>query len=169
MIFEAAKLYVENGISVLPVTVSDKRPLRNEWKHWQKSLPTDQEITNIFSTLNGIHGIAIIGGTVSGNLEIIDFDNHMGNAKKAMTEWAKIPEVKEILDRYPFVLETTQSGGYHLIYRHDGDPEGSRKLAHEPKFDNPQSDQDWWTLIETRGEGGYCVVYPTAGYPIDYK
>jgi len=164
MIFEAAKLYVENGISVLPVTVHDKRPLRNEWGHWQKTLPTTEEINNIYPMLNGIHGIAVIGGTVSGNLEIIDFDNHMGNAKKAMTEWAKIPEVKEILDRYPFVLETTQSGGYHLIYRHNGDPEGSRKLAHEPKFDNPQSDQDWWTLIETRGEGGYCVVYPTAGY-----
>jgi len=163
-LYEAAKQYTKAGISVLPVKLSDKRPATPTFKQWMTAIPTEAEIDQLYPSLNGVHGIAVIGGAVSGNLEIIDFDNHTGSAKKTMTEWAKIPEVKEILDKYPFVLETSQSGGYHLIYRHLDTPHGAKKLAHEPKVENPEKDDDWWTLIETRGEGSYCVIYPSPGY-----
>lgn len=163
---DTAKEFLLSGLSFLPVDTQSKRPAVKEWKQWMKTRPTDQEIEAVYANLNGVHGIALIGGIVSGNLEIIDFDNHHGNAKAALTEWSKMPEVKEILDRYPFFVETTQSGGYHIIYRHTGTPQGNQKLAMEPKPGNEGSeeDKDYDTLIETRGEGGYCIVHPTTGY-----
>lgn len=160
--------FLSAGLSFVPVNIQTKRPVVSEWRHWMKSRPTAEEISKHFSSLNGIHGIALIGGTVSGNLEIIDFDNHHGNAKKALSEWSHIPNVKEILDRYVFFFETTQSGGYHVIYRHTATPQGSQKLAMEPNpgCEESQDDKDYDTLIETRGEGGYCIVYPTPGYEL---
>ncbi len=56
------------------------------------------------------------------------------------------------------VIEKSKNNGYHIIYRCEK-IEGNKKLA---KQDN--SEGNVYTIIETRGEGGYCVIYPTPNY-----
>ncbi len=70
---ENAKHYLDAGLSVLPAKRQDKRPCVGSWKPYQKHLPTQMEIEAWFS--NPQDGLCIITGAVSGNLEIIDFDN----------------------------------------------------------------------------------------------
>ena len=67
---DAAKAYVDAGISVLP-TSHDKIPTI-KWKPRTAKIPTSGDVERDFSG-NG-HSVAIIGGAVSGNLECIDFD-----------------------------------------------------------------------------------------------
>ncbi|MCZ2356675.1 MAG: bifunctional DNA primase/polymerase [Bacteroidia bacterium] len=143
------------GISTLPVRRDTKAPTVPAFKQWMENLPTKEEIKNFKGD-----GIAIIGGAVSDGLVVLDFDNHYGNAHRAMKEWAAMPEVKEILDRYPFYLERTQRGGYHFAFRCPDEKTRSTKLAMEK---TPEAGK-YETLIEVKAEGGYCIVAPTAGY-----
>jgi hypothetical protein len=144
-------------------------------KYWQlglKTLPTKDNkapynvttwkggITDL-NAYNGAFGIGVICGEESGNLECIDFDNHFGDAKEVLSNF--ISEIKEIYDFYNFPIESTISGGYHLIYRCDKIA-GNLKLASRPKHDEKTNKFKPDTIIETRGEGGYFVCAPTEGY-----
>lgn len=143
--------YHAAGFSCLP-TKEDKSPkVKSTWKGGI----LDQE------EYKSTHGIGIICGKISGGLECLDFDNHFGDAKETISEFSRIDEVKEIFTRYPFPIESTVSGGFHLIYRCPTIA-GNQKLAQKPK-----KEADRWrpdTIIETRGEGGYFCAAPTPGY-----
>ncbi len=71
-----------------------------------------------------------------------------------------IPEVKAIYEKYKLPIETSKSGGFHLLYR-CAKNDGNRKLASRKK-ENGQPD----AIIETRGEGGYFCAYPTPNYKV---
>jgi hypothetical protein len=70
---------------------------------------------------------------------------------------ANIPS--ELFDR--LVIETSQSGGKHVIYRCAEPINGNMKLAMGFR------DGALVTLIETRGEGGLFLCAPTLGYAIE--
>ena len=143
--------YWKAGLSTLP-TKEDKSPdVKDTWKDGI----SDIELYN--------YGVGIICGAKSDNLECMDFDNHFGDAKKILSEFMT-GEAKEIYDKYKLPIESTVSGGFHLLYRCDK-IEGNQKLASRPKKD---SKGNWVpdTIIETRGEGGYFVADPTNGYKI---
>jgi Bifunctional DNA primase/polymerase, N-terminal/D5 N terminal like len=93
--------------------------------------------------VNAGAGIGIIGGQISGNLEIIDID-----APKLCQLWRDMLEelMPGLLDRLPCVLTPKQ--GWHVYYRCSV-VEGNQKLAQTAKGE---------TWIETRGEGGYVVA-----------
>lgn len=149
----ALRTYLASGLACLPVG-QNKAP--HGVSTWKGGI-TDEKL------YSSAHGIGIICGKISGNLEVIDFDNHFGNAKNILSEFVK-DEVKVIYDRYTLPIETTMNGGYHLLYRCDT-IQGNQKLAQCPKL----NDQQKWvpdTLIETRGEGGYIVSAPTEKYCI---
>jgi hypothetical protein len=103
-------------------------------------------------------GIAVVCGKTSNNLEIIDIDNKLDNATAIFEDICK--QIKhnrpKLFDK--LVIEKSKNNGYHIIYRCEK-IEGNRKLA---KQDN--SEGNVYTIIETRGEGGYCLVYPTPHY-----
>jgi hypothetical protein len=149
---EVARKYKEAGLSCLP-TNKDKTPAISAWKG-----------IDIASALFTAYGIAIKGGASSGNLECIDFDNHFGDAKEVISEFMKVEGVKDIYEKYHLPIQSTVSGGFHLLFRCDV-TEGNKKLAMRPKADtNGKARPD--VLIETRGEGGYFVAAPTAGYVV---
>ena len=68
------------------------------------------------------------------------------------------PSIRKIQSR--LVIESSQSGGRHVIYRCDQPVDGNLKLA-QGNRDGKQV-----TLIETRGEGGLFLCSPSAGYEI---
>lgn len=143
---QSAAAYSAAGLSVLP-TRADKCPAC-PWKKFTQGIITPDEIAALFPCAQGI---GIVTGKVSGNLEILDFDN----GGSAFTAWsAKMP--RAILSR--LVIEQTPSGGYHVYYRLDrGTVPPNRKLALMP---------DKHVLIETRGENGYVKCAPSQGYTL---
>ena len=148
------KLLRDKHISAIPVN-SDKTPMV-AWKTYQERLQTVSECEKWGAMQKG--GIAVVCGKISNNLEIIDIDNKMNNATAIFEDICK--QIKhnrpKLFDK--LVIEKSKNNGYHIIYRCEK-IEGNKKLA-------KQDDQDGnvYTIIETRGEGGYCLVYPTPHY-----
>jgi len=153
---EIALKYAEWGLSIIPTRLDDKSPVIGSWKGFQKAIAGTSDIEKWFG--NGNNQIAIVCGKVSGNLEVLDFDNHFGDIDGIFESWKNL-----IMDTIPglyekLVVETSQSGGYHVFYRcgHIG---GNAKLARR-RVSMDKVD----TIIETRGEGGYVLVAPSKGY-----
>ena len=148
-IIQAATAYAHSGLSVIP-TLTDKRPAC-QWKIYTERIMSDREIEVHFRSASGI---GIVCGKVSGNLELLDFDD----GGSAFAPWLeKVPPY--LKDR--LVIERSPSGGKHVYYRIDGNGyavPGNRKLAMK---------EDGRVLIETRGEGGYVKCAPSNGYELE--
>ncbi|NLD38017.1 MAG: hypothetical protein GX654_14210 [Desulfatiglans sp.] len=148
-ILNAALTYRDAGLSVIPCN-RDKTPALGSWTEYQDRIAAPKECQQWFRQEQQI---AVICGRVSGALEIIDFDQNAASFEG----WAKFVQVEApgLLDR--LIMEVSPHG-VHIVYRC---PEiiipGNTKLA---------SSEDKGTLIETRGEGGYCLVSPSKGYEL---
>jgi len=141
--------YNESGIACLP-TKQDKSPYLKE--SWNNGFAPQYFI--------GADGLGVICGAISGGLECMDFDNHFGDATKIIKEYLAIPEVRNIVERNKLPIETSQRGGYHLLFR-CAKNDGNRKLAQRKNSTGrPEA------IIETRGEGGYFMAYPSKGYRV---
>ncbi|MCK6486404.1 MAG: bifunctional DNA primase/polymerase [Gemmatimonadaceae bacterium] len=175
-LLERALDYREAGLCVLPAIRDEKRPALPTWKQYQHRLPTPQELATWFR--NG-SAACLIAGAVSGNLEMIDFD--LGG--ESFEPWADIVRQRApgLLER--LVVEQSQSGGRHVVYRCSGRVNGNLKLAQRAveapddrpvvlhgKSYQPRRCTDRWlvivTLIETRGEGGLFLCAPSPGYEL---
>ena len=142
---EVAIQYIQAGLCALPAIKKRKMPSFATWKEYQHRLPTEAEWKRWFAD-----ALCIVCGAVSGNLRVIDFDQK-GKAFEAFK--TKCP--KELFDR--LVIETSQSGGYHVIFRTESEMKVEQKLAR---------DADGKTLIETLGEGKLFLCAPTPGYEL---
>src|SRR5262249_33094258 len=69
----AARLYLAHGLSVIPVLADGTKSPACPWKEFQTRRPTRDELDVWFG--EGELGVAVLGGTVSGGLEILDFDS----------------------------------------------------------------------------------------------
>lgn len=146
-----ARQYLAAGLSVLPADRERKHPAIPSWKEFQTRLPMEREVDSWFRASDG--AVCVICGKVSGNVEVIDFDNH----GELFPKWAEaIPQ--ELFDR--LVMEQTPSGGFHVAYRCEKEVCGNIKLAVGMR------DGKRVTLIETRGEGGLVLCAPTRGYAL---
>lgn len=171
-----ATSYFEAGLCVLPACVQDKRPTLSRWKQYQQRLPTPQELATWFGNGNAA---CLITGAVSGHLEMIDFD--LGGDR--YEPWAALVAQRApgLLER--LVVECTQSGGRHVVYRCTGPVNGNLKLAQRAieapddqpitihgKTYRPRKRGDRFivivSLIETRGEGGLFLCAPSPGYEL---
>ena len=148
------KLLRDKHISAIPVN-SDKTPMV-AWKTYQERLQTQSECEKWGSMQKG--GLAVVCGKISKNLEVIDIDNKLNDAADIFEDICK--QIKnnrqKLFDK--LVLEKSKNNGFHIIYRCDK-IEGNLKLARREDLEGKIV-----TVIETRGEGGYCVVYPTPSY-----
>lgn len=145
----------EIGISSIPVA-QDKKP-KVAWKEYQKRLPFIQECESWDSIKSD--GIAVVCGRISGNLEVIDIDNKFEMAEQIYEDITRKITAQRIdlLDK--LVFEKSKNNGYHIIYRCNK-IEGNQKLAIYEDLNSSEKA----TVIETRGEGGYCIIYPSPGY-----
>ncbi|SPD75675.1 hypothetical protein PITCH_A720015 [uncultured Desulfobacterium sp.] len=146
---DVALSYLQAGLSILPCR-PDKKPALKTWSEYQKHLPTHEEVRSWFST-NG-KSLAVIGGAVSGNLEIIDFDLEA----VAFAQWSEFVKA-ENPGLYSKIVAEESPHGVHVFYRCQQAIPGNTKLAIKT---------DRKVIIETRGTGGYCLVSPSKGYQL---
>lgn len=144
-LLETAKKYYDAGLNILPASSREKRPLVS-WKNYIKQRPSFDDVFNDHTP--HFDALALVCGATSGGVEVVDFD------QKA----AAFPSFWELAKEWcaSCVLESSQSGGKHLIYRRE-DCGPSVKLA---------SNKDG-VLIETRGQGGICIIAPSKGYEVE--
>lgn len=140
--------YLRAGVSIIPCNVTTKAPTINSWKSFMGKRPSPKDLVKWFGDDKNT-ALAVIGGEVSGNLEIMDFD-----APELFPRWAASVSRKDskLLNR--LVMSRTQSGGYHVYYRTDSVGRNT-KIARS---------EDRKTLIETRGIGGYVIAPPSQRY-----
>jgi len=143
--------YLSFGLSVIPVKSDTKAPTVASWKQYQSERMQPDKAWELF---NDSHAIAVIAGTVSGGLEIIDFDNHFRDASSILSRFCKMVDVSGLL------IQATPSGGYHVMYRC---PQPAKNLKLAMRL-NPSGIAE--ALIETRGEGGYALIAPSPRYTV---
>ncbi|MFL6209836.1 MAG: AAA family ATPase [Pyrinomonadaceae bacterium] len=145
---DAADRYVAATLSIFPVRTDGSKAPIVAWKGYQSRIADESEVDQWFRTECGI---AIVGGKVSGNLEILDFDE-----PEVFEPWCVLVErfSPGLIDRLPLVL--TPSGGFHLYYRNTVEVDGNLKLAQRAGENGRPN-----VLIETRGEGGYVIAPPS--------
>jgi len=160
MITTALKLH-DLGLKTIP-TDTEKRP-KCQWKNYQDG-QTVEDIEKIFK--NQTEGIALLTGK---GIEVIDID------VKYFLEHHDISKVFDAFfdaigaDLFARLLITeTKSKGYHIIYRTNVS-EGNQKLASRYTIDSEKKGEHdkLRVLIETRGENGYIIIPPSAGYTFD--
>jgi putative DNA primase/helicase len=124
---------------------------RKSWKAYQKRQPYRSEIKRWYSQTEDECGIAIIAGKVSGNLEILDLDNADIYEPFRLEVERRAHGLMDML-----VIVQTPRPGKHLYYR-CVKIEGSQKLARSFSSGSGKAQ----TIIETRGDGGYCLAPPS--------
>lgn len=143
------KSHLKNGYNLLPVVLTNDGKVIPAFKGWQEKKCIDENNLPQYESTNGW---GIVTGKLSGNLEVIDFDEK--HKKGIFQLWKeKLPkEALELLRKLP--ITKTKNNGYHVHFRCKG-IEGNLKLANT---------EDGETTIETRGEGGFVFEPPTPGY-----
>jgi putative DNA primase/helicase len=161
--------YLESGLSVIPVRADASKAPGVAWTEYQTRRATPEECRQWESRFEGI---AVIGGAVSGGLEVVDIDEP--TLVRPFLESLRHHDAS-LYDRLCLVRTPRRNhsgqGGCHVIYRCTGGVSGNTKLAMsepEPQVDasgTPIADQVTGvqktaprTLIETRGEGGYILA-----------
>lgn len=168
-IYRAAEAYRKAGLSFIPIAVDgSKRPASQmlprvlcekrgyevpSWAPFISRQPSSADVQRWFKGNEQEYGLAVVAGAVSGNLEILDLD----------TEDLIEPFRNEVEARMPGLLDRlvhvqTPRPGLHIYYRCQK-IEGSQKLARIP--DPARDGKRPKTVIETKGEGGYCLAPPS--------
>lgn len=142
-------------VGVLPQVFDEKTgETKPSWKEYQTRIARPDELDR-WAASASTTGIALVCGQVSGGLICYDFDD-----AAVFTPWcegvakALGKTAREFLSGC-FVQRTSR--GYQVIIR-VFKPEGNRKLAFK-KQDDPRKKPE--PLIETREEGGYCLMPPS--------
>ena len=164
--------YLDNGISVIPVRDKDddkgvaKSPF-GLWKQYQTEIIKKDELFYLMDNKHNTTAVGIVGGKISGNLEIIDID-----VKYKLGIDARL--FSDMKDFYPDLLKKVRihkspSTGYHIIYRCEATIPGSQKLAGrmatvEELKNNPKNKT--YNFLETRGEASYVLAPPSLGYTV---
>ena len=149
------------GISVIPILSDGSKSPACKWTPYQVDLPSEQTVTDWFST-GRFTGLAYVCGPVSNNLELIDFDDAN---YQLFIDTAEALGLGPLLDRIRAGYEeTTPSGGIHIVYTCDT-ISGNTKLARRPTVPEERLHEKDLTrvLIETRGIGGYFIAAPSNG------
>ena len=169
----AAQAYVESGLSLLPISgdgskmpafellpqiwsESEQRKKRR-WSVFRERHPTSDELRIWFDDEWALfdYGFAVLGGAISGGLEIIDLDNW-----DVVGPWSELVEraAPGLLKR--LVRVRTPRPGMHAYFRCEVFG-GNQKLARveevDPETDKPKPK----TIIEVKAEGGYCLAPPS--------
>lgn len=146
----AALEYHHAGFAVIPVQLDgSKSPAVNAWRKWIEDPQSPRDIERMFREPSAI---GVLGGKMSGGLEIIDFDR-----AGAFDAWADLVNdiAPGLLARLPVIA--TPKG--HHVYLRSNKCGPNEKLAMTLKTAEAKSQ----VIIETRGHGGYVLAPPSPG------
>ena len=148
-IIDAYEKYHAAGFSCVP-TSKAKSP----------AVPKGTELKGNWSRIDEYKNSYGIGIWCGNGLECIDIDNHFKDALENLEEYSSKPEIAEIFNKYNFPIQSTVSGGYHILYKCK-QVDGSKKLA--SRFTDLGEEK---ALFETRGNNNYFCIEPTPGYKL---
>lgn len=161
----AADFLARQGISVLRMKPNrDKRP-DGDWKIYQSTRLTPEEVQERFS--DGAP-LGVVTGQISGNLVMAEVEGRAQGKIVGLRDLAHDSGLGSLWDKVDQGWkEISPSGGVHWFFRQESPPAGNKKLARRPATEaeleeNP--DEKVKVLAETRGEGGFVVVAPTPGH-----
>lgn len=162
-LLNTAMIYKSMGLSVIATDALKQSIVY--WKDFQTKPANDAQLKWMFNH-PAAFGIAVVTGKVSGNIEVIDIDSKYdleGGIMNRLCEAIKSDDQDLI---HKLVKVRSHSGGYHFYYRCSkigtNQALARRPTTKEERVIHPK--QKVKVLIETRAEGGYIVVPPTAGY-----
>ena len=168
--FFGALTWFDAGCSIVPVRADGSKKPQMDWKQYQQTRATREKVAQWFKTSPN-SGIAVICGTVSGNLEMAEIEaaattsEHLDRVEDAMVSHG-VQEAWRMLQDDGY-MEFTPSGGIHFLYRiSDHEVPGNTKIANRPPNAEELEESPKLrsvTLAETRGEGGFVIVSPTQG------
>lgn len=147
------------GLCVMPATEDGRKspfgksPYDRQWKEFQSVLSTEAQLREWYFT-HRLSNIGYVTGAVSGNLEVIDFDDMPTYV--AFKEAACAANLGHVMEQIENGYLEYSPRGVHWFYRcpHIGP---NTKLASRREGSRIQ------VLIETRGEGGFIVAAPSSG------
>jgi len=157
------------GFCVVPPCEDGTKRPDGAWKQYQSIRPEPATVASWYHSGHARSGVGLICGKVSGGLEMFEFEGRAidEGLGEAFDEAAIAIGLGELVARIQAgYCETTPTGGVHLLYRCEtvgGNTKLARRLATlDELMDDP--DDRIKVLIETRGEGGYTIVAPSAGH-----
>lgn len=161
--------FLNAGMKVIPVTLPDKTPAQVSgflWGAWRREVSLE-EYTRVWENSQ-----ATAAAIVCGKLLVIDVDSKNdpdGNIKELFDA-----ALRENLDSWTYdslVIETSPSGGVHYWFRVPDDMvKIGTNLAVVSYTDDERfklgypDERNTGVIIETRGEGQYCLCHPSPGY-----
>ena len=157
-LLDAARTWHDAGFCVIPSHEDgSKRPF-GAWKQYQVERPTWEKLHGWLQS-GRYTGIGCIMGQASGNAEMIELEgpyeqmsHRLDKVLKEANRSAGIGLNSLLASILQGFTERSAGGGLHTIIRiSDGQALGNTKLAHD-------GDK---VVAETRGEGGFVIVYPT--------
>ena len=145
------------GWSVLPVKTDGSKAPAVAWKQYASSPADLGQVINWFAS-GTYDGLGVVTGSVSGNLEMVELEGRAvaEGALEQLLTYASDNDLSDLLMRVMAgYVESTPSGGLHLLYYiSDGCALRNTKLARTEAGE---------VLAESRGEGGFVVIAPSAG------
>ncbi|AGL13857.1 phage/plasmid primase, P4 family [Actinoplanes sp. N902-109] len=174
----AALAWHDAGYAVLPVKADgSKAPDVTTWKASQHERPARDQVQTWFSGHRA--GLGLVCGAISGGLEMLELEGR-AVAEGALDQLQQVILETGLQDLWMRVArgyaERSPSGGLHFLYRVDGAPvPGNTKLANRPAAEHELTGNEREVLAkhphrvfprglaETRGEGGFVVIAPSAG------
>lgn len=154
------------GLCVVPPRQDGSKAPMDRWKEYQHRRPELSQLDAWYA--EGLSGIGLICGVVSGGLEMLEFEGRaveeelLGQYQEAIDAAGLTDLLERVAQGY---MEATPRGGVHLLYRCPT-PLRNTALAKRPTTEaelKEKPDERVKVLIETRGEGGYVIVAPTSG------
>jgi len=147
----AAKDYHTAGLKVIPFWNAENggKKFPNDYAKYREA-QTDSDIDALFRVESD--GICLL---CTDGIEAVDIDVKHDPKKTIVDDLCA--SIDEFGFDMPRIVQTTKSGGLHIIYRCPN-PDGNRKLA--KRKGSPEA------VIETRGKGGLLFIWPTPGYDI---
>lgn len=147
--------------SVVPIRPDGSKAPDRSWNALQSERMTPRDVQKWPEK----HGVAVICGAISGNLEMVELEADWTDAEAMdAISAAMAPDIFAIWEHLCVsgYSEWSPSGGLHVLYRVDDHPvPGNTKIASAYRPDDVNKLK---TKAETRGEGGYVIVAPTNGH-----
>jgi putative DNA primase/helicase len=169
-LLETALNLQANGISVVPVTADGSKRPAGKWQEYQQVRASTSVLEDWFRDRDDL-GIGVVTGQISGGLEMAEIEGRGAHRIKDLSDIAKNSDLGPLWARLcTGWLERSPSGGLHWFYRvawpAGVKTPGNIKLASRPSTatelaSNPRQKKQ--VIAETRGEGGFVVVSPSAG------
>lgn len=152
---------VESGSSVIPITEGAKNPhpILGPKHDLLIRRATPAEVEKWIA--GGVKSWAIAGGPVSSNLMTLDFDEKHYSGLFDLWYAKLSDDQKKIVDTC--YKNSTRNNGTHLRYRTQTS-QSTIKLARRVELNKKTDKEEIVATAETRGEGSYALIPPSAGY-----